>query len=60
MMAFYGGKTCVLTHNRLTVHWAHMLEASLSTSGQRVRQTFQLWLSSMPTLKMPLISFGGC
>jgi hypothetical protein len=24
MMDFYDGKTCVLTHNRLTVHWAHM------------------------------------
>ena len=26
MMDFYDGKTCVLTHNQLMVHWAHLLE----------------------------------
>ena len=40
MMDFYDGKTCVLTHNQLTVHWAHMLDAALSTSHQRVQHTF--------------------
>jgi hypothetical protein len=58
MMDFYDGKTCVLTHNRLTVHWAHMLDATLS--NQRVRHTFHLQLSSILTLKMQLISFDGC
>jgi hypothetical protein len=57
MMDFYDGKTCVLTHNRLTVHWAHMLDA---TSNQRVRHTFHLQLSSILTLKTQLISFDGC
>ena len=60
MMNFYGGKTCVLTHNRLTVHWAHMFDAALLTSNQRVRHTFHLQLSSLLTLKMQLISFNGC
>ena len=61
MMDFYDGETCVLTHNRVTVHWAHMLDpALLTTSNQRVRHTFHLQLSSMLTLKVQLISFGGC
>jgi hypothetical protein len=59
MMDFYDGKTCVLTHNRLAVHWAHMLDAALLTSNQRVRHTFHLQLSSMLTLKLQLISFDG-
>jgi hypothetical protein len=59
MTEFYGGKTCVLTRNRLTVHWAHMLDAALSTSNQGVH-TFHLQLSSMLTLKIQLISFNGC
>jgi len=37
MMDFYDGKTCVLTHNRLTVHWAHILDAALPTSHERLR-----------------------
>jgi hypothetical protein len=60
MTEFYGGKTCVLTHNRETVHWAHMLDAALSSSNQRVRDTFHLQISSLLTLKMQLISFDGC
>ena len=60
MMDFYDGKTCVLTQNRLTVHWTHMLDAGCLTSNQRVRHTFHLQLSSMLTLKMQLISFNGC
>lgn len=60
MMDFYDGKTCVLTQNRLAVQWAHMLDAASLTSNQRVRHTFHLQLSGMPTLKMQLISFNGC
>ncbi len=60
MMDFYDGKTCVITHNRLTVQWAHMLDAVLLTSNQRVRHTFHPQLSSMLTLKMQLVSFDGC
>ncbi|KAI0297763.1 hypothetical protein BC826DRAFT_1001246 [Russula brevipes] len=51
MMDFYDGKTCVLTHNRLTVHWAHILDTALPTSNERVRHTFHLQRSSMLKLK---------
>ncbi|KAI0289228.1 hypothetical protein BC826DRAFT_634590 [Russula brevipes] len=36
-MDFYGGMTCVLTRNRQTVQWAHLLDAAFLTSDQRLR-----------------------
>jgi len=60
MMDFYDGKTCVITHNRQVVAWAHMLDAALIPSNQRVWHAFHLQLSSMLMLKMQLMSFNGC
>ena len=37
MMAFYGGKTCLLRCQSIGVQWAHVLNASLDTSNPRVR-----------------------
>ena len=38
MTSFYGGKKCVITNTFQSVHWAHMLDASLEPPSDRVRQ----------------------
>ncbi|KAI0288056.1 hypothetical protein BC826DRAFT_971785 [Russula brevipes] len=52
IMDFYGGMTCVLTRNRQTVQWAHLLDAAFLTSDQRVQHTSYLQPSRMLTLQM--------
>jgi hypothetical protein len=60
MMNFYGGKTCVITHEPYNIDWAHMLNSALPSSNERVWHPFHLQLSSMLTPKMQPISLNGC